>query len=207
MAENKGKLFVISGPSGSGKGELCKRVLKTGCARVSISATTRSARPGEVDGVNYFFITKEEFERRIKVNDFLEFAQYNGNYYGTPKDYVISCLERGINIILEIDVQGALNIKKIMPDAVLLMISAPDYSTLVSRLRGRGDTSEDDMKERLETSRVELAQLPKYDFLVINKTNELDRAVETVCQIIGGKEMEENKTKHFESFANDFYLI
>lgn len=205
MDNKKGKLFVISGPSGSGKGELCKKVLETKLAEVSISATTRAPRNNEVDGVNYFYITKEEFEKRIGNGEFLEYAQYNGNFYGTPKDYVVKCLEKGINIILEIDVQGGLRVKNMIPEAVLIMISAPDYNTLVARLAGRGDTSEDDMAERLERSHWEYSQLPLYNYLVINETGKLEKAVATVCEIISGEAHEECKTQNHRDFAEIFY--
>ncbi|MBE6543055.1 MAG: guanylate kinase [Ruminococcaceae bacterium] len=205
MDNKKGKLFVISGPSGSGKGELCKKVLETKLAEVSISATTRAPRNNEVDGVNYFYITKEEFEKRIGNGEFLEYAQYNGNFYGTPKDYVVKCLEKGINIILEIDVQGGLRVKNMIPEAVLIMVSAPDYNTLVARLAGRGDTSEDDMAERLERSHWEYSQLPLYNYLVINETGKLEKAVATVCEIISGEAHEECKTQNHRDFAESFY--
>lgn len=205
MENKKGRLFVISGPSGSGKGELCKKVLERGIANVSISATTRSPRNNEVDGVNYFFITKDEFQNRIEKGEFLEYAHYNGNFYGTPKDYVLKCLEKGINIILEIDVQGALRVKGMIPEAVLIMISAPDYRTLVARLAGRGDTSKKDMEERLETSRREFASLERYNYLVINETGKLAKAVDTVCEIISGVEHQECKTENHRDFAEKFY--
>ncbi len=205
MENQKGKLFIISGPSGSGKGALCKVVLEKGVAELSISATTRAPRPGEVDGVNYFFLTREEFLERIEKESFLEHARYNGNYYGTPKEYVVSALEKGKNIILEIDVQGALRVKEMMPEAVLIMISAPDYKTLTARLAGRGDTSEDDMNNRLDTARWELEQLYAYDYIVVNPTGELEKAAETVCQIINGVEHEECKTENHRDFSEKFY--
>ena len=153
---NKGKLIVLSGPSGSGKGTVVKELVRGGDFVVSISATTRSPRDGEVNGVNYYFLSKDEFEEKISADGFLEYAQYNGNYYGTPKKPVYDKLDEGINVILEIEVQGALKVKEVCPDALMIMISPPTYENLEKRLRGRGDTKEEDIIKRLDLSSTAL---------------------------------------------------
>ncbi len=207
MENKKGTLVVISGPSGSGKGTICKEIIEKKAAGVSISATTRAPRTGEADGVNYFFLTRDEFEKRISEDKFLEYATYNGNYYGTPKEYVEKCLEKGENIILEIDVQGALRVKKLINEAVLIMTAPPDYKTLESRLAGRGDTAPEDMKNRLAAAKWELEQLPFYDYIVVNRTGELEAAVNTVCDIINGVERKAEKTSENRDFLERFYSI
>ncbi len=165
----KGKLIVISGPSGVGKGTVIKALLAS-CdrLRLSVSATTRAMRPGEVDGVNYHFVTKERFEQMIAQNELLEYARYVENYYGTPEFAVDRMLEAGLDVVLEIEVQGALQVKKRRPDAVLIFIAAPSYAELSHRLLGRGDTPEAQIAQRLETARFEYSIAPQYDYIVVN---------------------------------------
>ena len=164
----KNKLLVISGPSGVGKGTLVK-ALKARRADVveSISCTTRSPRTGETHGKEYFFLTKEEFLRRIAENDFLEYDEHFGNYYGTPKSFVRQMLQEK-SVILEIDVVGALNAKKAIPESVLIMIAPPSVDELKRRLIGRGTETHEAIENRLSRLEYELSQQDKYDYVVIN---------------------------------------
>ena len=200
----KGILIVISGPSGSGKGTLIKRLLELDDSFIySVSATTRAPRVGERHGVNYYFISREDFESRIKSGMMLEHAEYCGNYYGTPKKEVYDNLDAGHNVILEIEVAGAMQIKKKCPDAVLLMIAPPDYESLESRLRGRGDNvAEEVIRARLETARVELAQLDRYDYIVVNGDNMVDEAAHAVIGIV---DAETHRVSRNEDFSNKFF--
>lgn len=169
----KNKLLVISGPSGVGKGTLVK-ALKARRADVveSISCTTRPPREGETHGKEYFFLTKEEFLRRIAENDFLEYDEHFGNYYGTPKSFVKDMLKEK-SVILEIDVVGALNAKKAIPESVLIMIAPPSLEELKRRLVGRGTETDEDIKNRLSRLDYEMSQQDKYDYVVINDDLEL----------------------------------
>lgn len=203
--EKKGFLLVLSGPAGSGKGTVVKQLLSDHPDEfaLSVSCTTRNPRPGEIDGVHYFFISSKEFEERVEKGMFLEHATYcTGSSYGTPKDYVMKKLSEGVNVILEIDVQGGLQIKKNFKDALLIMIAPPDYATLEGRLRGRGTDSDEDIGKRLETSRKELAQLQKYDYLVINEDDGVQKAAESICGILRS---ESCSTKRNKAFAVEFY--
>lgn len=202
---NKGKLIILSGPSGSGKGTVVKELVSGGDFVVSISATTRAPREGEVDGVNYFFLSREAFEEKIKQDGFLEHAEYSGNYYGTPKKLVYDKLNAGINVILEIEVQGALKVKSVCPDALMIMISPPTYENLEKRLRGRGDTKEEDIIKRLEIAKTELETSQKYDYLVLNYDNRLDDTVNIIRGIASGVEHTECKTVNNLDFLDKFY--
>ena len=172
----KGKLIIISGFSGVGKGTVVKYILDNySDYKISISATTRSPREGEVDGTHYHFLTTEKFEDMIKNNQLLEYANYVGNYYGTPRDYVEEQIKANRNVILEIESVGALNVKKIFPEAVLVFITQPDADELEKRLRGRGTEDEETIIARLRKAAKESEGVEKYDYIVINNT--VDEAV------------------------------
>ena len=166
----RGVLFVFSGPSGVGKGTLKAKLFEEFADRIaySVSATTRGPREGEVDGKDYFFISRQEFERRVKNNEFLEHADFAGNCYGTPRAYVEKLLDSGMNVVLEIDVQGALQVMKSMPECVSVFILPPSFEELEHRLRGRGTETEEKVRERLETAKRELPYAPQYDYQIVN---------------------------------------
>lgn len=166
----RGVLFVFSGPSGVGKGTLKAKLFEEFADRIaySVSATTRGPREGEVDGKDYFFISRQEFERRVKNNEFLEHAEFTGNCYGTPRAYVEKLLDSGMNVVLEIDVQGALQVMKSMPECVSVFILPPSFEELEHRLRGRGTETEEKVRERLETAKRELPYAPQYDYQIVN---------------------------------------
>lgn len=165
----KGKLFVISGSSGVGKGTLIKKFLeKNPEVKLSISYTTRNPRPGEIDGVNYFFTTQEKFEKAVKNGEFLEWANFSGNYYGTKASYVEKCLQNGEHLILEIDTQGALQIMKKYPDAEYIFILPPSLKDLEARLRGRGTETEEAIQKRLSQVKRELEISKEFTHRIIN---------------------------------------
>lgn len=178
----KGKFIVISGPSGVGKGTICNRLLNELNAWYSVSTTTRAPRDGEINGVNYFFVTKEKFENKIKEGEFLEYNIYNGNYYGTSKEIVVDKINEGINVFSEIDVNGAHNIKKVFPDALLIYIAPPSIEVLKERLISRGTESIEKINQRLEIAEKELKEVDFYDYVVIN--DDLDKATDEVRNII-----------------------
>ncbi len=168
---NQGKLLVVSGFSGAGKGTVMKKLLETyDNYNLSISATSRKPREGEVDGREYFFKTVDEFKAMIDAGEFLEYAQYVGNYYGTPKGYVVSQLEAGNNCLLEIEIVGALNVKKIFPEAKLIFIAPPSAAELKSRLEGRGTEDEATIAARLSRAVEESEGVENYDYIVLNDT-------------------------------------
>ena len=166
----RGVLFVFSGPSGVGKGTLKAKLFEEFADRIaySVSATTRGPREGEVDGKDYFFISRQEFERRVQNNEFLEHAEFAGNCYGTPRAYVEKLLDSGMNVVLEIDVRGALQVMKSMPECVSVFILPPSFEELEHRLRGRGTETEEKVRERLETAKRELPYAPQYDYQIVN---------------------------------------
>ena len=178
------KLFVISGCSGVGKGTVINEFMKRNSDDfiLSVSCTTRKPRPNEIDGVNYFFISKEEFEKNIKEDKFLEYAQFAENYYGTKKKYVQQKMEDGYNVILEIDTQGALQVKEKMQQAVLIFIAPPSVEELENRLRGRHTEDEATIQKRLAQVKIELERSLKYDYTIINDS--IERAVEEIESIV-----------------------
>lgn len=181
--KHPGKLFVFSGPSGAGKGTICKKLLEENKElALSISMTTRAPREGEVEGVSYYFTDKEAFKKRIEAGELLEHAEVYGNYYGTPKGPVIEKLEKGIDVILEIDMQGALKVKENYPDGVFVFILPPSMSELRKRLTGRGTETEEAIELRLGETLKELSYIEKYDYCVVN--GELDEAVARVKSIV-----------------------
>jgi guanylate kinase len=182
---NKGILFVVSGPSGAGKSTVTKLVREELEIPLSISATTRKPRVGEVDGKDYYFLTIDEFEKKIAEEGFLEYANVHGNYYGTLKSEVESKLENGLDVILEIDVQGGEQIKEKFPQAILIFFKAPNNEELEKRLRGRNTDSEDVIKVRLENSLKELEYEKFYDLVIIN--DEIINAVNNLKNIINKK--------------------
>jgi guanylate kinase len=195
----KGILIVISGFSGAGKGTVVKDILsRYDDYAVSISATTRSPREGEADGREYFFKTKEEFEAMIAAGELIEYAQYVGNYYGTPRRYVEEQLAAGRNMILEIEIQGALNIKKLFPEAVLLFITPPTASELEARLRGRGTEDDATVRARMARAAEEAKGLEAYDYIVVNDT--VCKCSDTIDAIV---KSEKNKSSNQAEFIND----
>lgn len=184
MNENKtGKLFVISGSSGVGKGTLLKELLsKRSDLKLSVSATTRNPRPGEVDGVNYFFMTREQFKADVQNGDFLEWAEFNGNFYGTKGEYVKKTLAKGRNLILEIETKGALQAKQKLPDAILIFILPPSLEELEHRLRGRNTEDETTIQGRLHEAFREIECSKNYDYRIVN--DDLKKALNELESII-----------------------
>lgn len=182
--EKKGLLFIISGPAGSGKGTIVKRVRELDDFDFSVSATTRSPRPGEIDGVHYHFISREEFKQKIEDGEMLEHAEYVGNYYGTPRGPVEEALNSGKNIILDIDVQGALQVKEKMPEAIMIFVLPPDFETLLGRIRNRGTESSEIIAQRMEKARIELEYFDSYDYVVVNSNGGVDEAAGNVIAIL-----------------------
>jgi guanylate kinase len=179
----KGRLFVISGPSGAGKGSISKRILAEVPDLVySVSMTTRPPRPDEVNGKNYYFVTREEFEKTLADDGLLEYAQVYGEYYGTPRAMVMESLSNGLDVVLEIDIQGAMNIRRNYPKGVLIFILPPSMGELRKRITGRGSESEGNIELRLGEALKEIAYIDKYDYCVVN--GDLDEAVERVKAII-----------------------
>ena len=179
----KGRLFVISGPSGVGKGTLCKKLVENHPSlSVSVSVTTRDKRSEDIEGVTYFFKTVDQFKQMIDGNDFLEWTTYNGNYYGTPVKPVADALDCGKDFILEIEVVGALNVRKFFPDAVLVFIAPPSFEALTKRLENRGSETPESIASRIARAKEELAFKEKYDYIVIN--DNLETAVSDVENII-----------------------
>lgn len=192
----KGILVVVSGFSGVGKGTLMRCLTERyGYYALSISATTRAPREGEEDGREYFFRTREEFEELIAQDRLIEYACYCGNYYGTPRDYVEDQMEQGRDVILEIELQGALKIREKYPDAMLLFVMPPDVETLVSRLKGRGTEPEEVIRARLNRAVEESAEIEQYDYMVIN--DDLDRSVEEVHRLIDGQHNKISRNSEF----------
>ena len=183
MSNRKGIIIVVSGFSGAGKGTLMKELTKKyDNYALSVSATTRNPRPGEVNGREYFFVTNEEFEKLINENGLIEHAGYVDHYYGTPRKFVEDKLSQGIDVILEIEIQGALQIKEQYPDAVLLFVMPPSVAELEKRLRGRGTETEEVILQRLKRAKEESVGIEKYDYLVIN--DDLEKCTERLHSII-----------------------
>lgn len=198
---NKGLLTVISGFSGSGKGTVVGKMVDSYDYALSISATTRKPRTGDVDGVHYFFLTREEFEGRIKNNGFLEWAEYVGNYYGTPRDYVEKMLSEGKNVILEIEMQGGLKVKEQCPEAVLIFMVPPSAKELKNRLVNRGTEDMETINRRLMRASEEIEYIDDYDYIVINE--DVDECAGNIHRIIQNEHKKVSNSKDLVNKIKD----
>lgn len=201
---SRGLLIVVSGPAGSGKGTVNSQLVATGDFVFSVSATTRAPRPGEVNGINYHFIDREEFQRRIDEGGFLEYTTYCDNFYGTPLKEAIAVLESGKNLILEIECDGAKNVKKIFPEAVLIMLIPPTFAIQEERLRGRATETEEVILKRLEKAKREIAQLDAYDYIVYNYNGGSAVAADDIKAIVRAEKLARHRQpdaakKYFEN--------
>ena len=195
MLNRKGLLLVVSGPSGAGKGTICKALLnKNDQIKLSVSATTRKQRNGEVHGVNYFFIEKEEFAKMIENGEFLEYAQIYDNFYGTPKAAIIECLEKGQDVILEIEMQGARQIKEVYPEGVFIFVLPPSLEELKSRIVGRGTETQEEIEKRFSCAFEEINQIVNYDYFIVNE--DIEKSVSDVEAIICA---EKNKVTRYKN--------
>ena len=187
-SNKKGLLIIFSGPSGSGKGTIMKSLLASREDTVlSVSMTTRAPRPGEIDGYHYHFVTREEFQKTIEEDGFLEYAEYNGNFYGTPEAPIRRLLNEGKNVMLEIEVQGAEKVMDHRSDVVSIFITTPSYEELERRLRGRGTEPEEVIQKRMKTSQYELSRAFRYQYIVLN--DEVEKAVDRITTIIDAEHM------------------
>lgn len=194
VAKREGVLVVLSGPSGVGKNTVLNVVAKMDSnIMLGISATTRQPRPGEVDGVNYHFKTRAEFEKMIENDEFFEFAEYNGNYYGSPKEEVLNWISAGNAAIIEIEVQGASKVKQKYPEAVFIFLAPPSMHTLISRLRGRNTETEEKIQARYNTACYEVTQAYNYDYIVIN--DDIREAASEIMQIVHAELMRVKRNK------------
>lgn len=192
---SEGFLLVISGPSGCGKGTVSKALLERNSdIEFSISSTTRKKRKGEEDGVNYFFVDEEEFEDRVKNNEFLEYAFVHNNYYGTPRDFVLEEIEKGEIVLLEIDVQGAMQVKKNYKNVVFVFLLPPNMAELKNRITKRGTESEEAINRRFENAFEELSFVGEYDYFVVN--DEVDNAVNDIENIIKVEKLRVKRDKN-----------
>lgn len=194
--KHKGILIVVSGFSGAGKGTLMKQLVHTyDNYALSVSMTTRSPRPGEEEGKEYFFVSKEAFEEKIDQEGLIEYASYCDNYYGTPRDYVEKQLEKGKDVILEIEIQGALKVKKKFPTALLMFVMPPGAAELKKRLEGRGTESLEVIRKRLRRATEEAEGIEQYDFIVIN--DKLEKCVEEMHSLIQAAHFTPNRNEEF----------
>ncbi len=192
---DSGLLLVLSGPSGVGKGTVCKALRERMPNLVySVSATTRAPRAGEVEGVNYFFKSKAEFEEMIRKDELLEWAEYVGNYYGTPRRFVEETLASGRDVILEIEVQGALQVKQKFSQGIFLFLAPPDLAELQNRIVGRGTESEETIRHRMEVAKSEIELMDQYDYVVVNDV--IDCACERIQAIITAEHLKKERQIH-----------
>lgn len=201
---NKGLLIIISGPSGAGKGTVCKELMSMQLPQleVSVSATTRKPRTGEVEGISYFFKTREEFVQMINQNEFIEYAQVYDNFYGTPRSYVQNKLDNGIDVILEIDIQGAMQVKKNNPEGVFVFIMPPSFEELKHRIISRGTESQQDILKRLHEAYKEVCSSRNYDYIVIN--DDVHAAAEKVRSIITAEKCKLKRCKiDYDSYKEE----
>lgn len=183
MFEKKGKIFVISSPSGGGKTTIVRKILSEFPEIIfSVSATTRPKRPDEIDGVHYFFLTEDQFLEKIKNDEFIEWERFYDYYYGTLKTFVIDNIQNGKSVLLEIDVKGALSVKKIFPDAILIFIDVPSFEELVNRLKRRKTESETDLQKRIDRAKMELSYKDKFDYIFVNK--DLEEVISQIKSLI-----------------------
>jgi len=203
----KGLLIVISAPSGTGKTTLTHMLLKEfPDMEFSVSYTTRKPRPGEVNGKDYFFVDRETFEKMIEEGDFLEWAEVYGNLYGTSKSQVLKALNEGKDILLDIDTQGALQVKRNFPEAVLIFILPPSFKELERRLRSRGTDDEETIERRLKIARVEVERAPLYDYIVVN--DRLEKAYEKLKSIVIAEKCRTERLKgQFEKIVKDPEMV
>lgn len=197
---NRGALFVMSGPSGTGKGTICKVLDEDGEIFLSISSTTREKRAGETDGVTYNYTTREEFQKMIDGRQMLEWAVYDGNYYGTPKTTVEKMLSEGKNVVLEIDVQGGFKVKERFPETVMIFVLPPSMTELKKRLIERGRENKECIMSRMEAAREELELAARYNYVIVN--DDLSRCVEEVRDII---KQTETKRNHIKRLLDEKY--
>lgn len=192
----KGILLIVSGPAGSGKGTVVSKLISAHEEiALSVSATTRQPRPGEQNGLHYHFITKDDFEKRIKNGEILEYTTYCENYYGTPLKEVNEALLSGKDIILEIEVDGAMQVKKKLPEAVTVMLTPPDKETLENRLRSRGTETDEVIAWRLERAKEEIALMPEYDYSVVNEDGRADECADLIYSILRAEHQKTAYTK------------
>ncbi len=192
---SKGFLLVVSGPSGCGKGTVCKELFKRNEELIfSVSVTTRKPRNGEINGVNYFFIHEEKFNNMVENHEFLEYAQVHNNYYGTPKKFVLEKIEKGEVVVLEIDVQGALQVKKAYPEAVFIFLLPPSMNELKERIIKRGTETEKDINIRMKNAFKEIEFIDEYDYIVIN--DKVMDAVEKIETIITAEKLKVKRHKN-----------
>ncbi len=196
VINKKGLLLVVSGPSGAGKGTICKVLMnRNNDLKLSVSATTRQPRNGEIEGENYYFLTHEKFNDMISKNEFLEYAQTYSNFYGTPKGPVMESLEKDQDVVLEIEMQGARQVKQIYPEAILIFVLPPSLNELESRLSSRGTETKEQMQERLSCAFEEIKQIKDYNYFIFNETN---REVEAAIEIENIISAEKNRSARYE---------
>lgn len=195
MVKRKGLLLVVSGPSGAGKGTICKSILEQNDhIKLSVSATTRKPRTGEVHGVNYFFIDKEEFKKMIEQGEFLEYAQIYDNFYGTPKSAIMETLEKGQDVILEIEMQGARQVKEVYPEGIFVFVLPPSLKELKNRIVGRGTETAEEIEKRFSCAFEEIKQIDDYDYFIVNQ--DVEKSVKELESIISS---EKNKVTRYKN--------
>lgn len=200
---DRGVIAVISGFSGAGKGTVVEQLVKKHGYTISVSATTRKPREGEVEGKNYFFKTKEQFEEMIQKGELIEYAQYVEHYYGTPKEYVMEQIRNGKDVLLEIEMQGALKVKEKFPEVSLIFITPPSAKELRSRLEKRGTESEEVIAKRIARAKEECAYMPEYDYIMVN--DDLDQCVRQMHQLLQSIHFSRNNQKDLiEKITKDF---
>lgn len=202
---NKGLLIVISGPSGAGKGTICRALLdKNPDIKLSVSCTTRNPRQNEVEGINYYFITKEKFKEMIEADEFLEYAEVYDNFYGTPKAKVESILNEGKDIILEIDIQGALKVKEKYPEGVFVFIMPPSMEELKNRIKKRGSETEESLIKRFKSAFQEINYVANYNYVIVN--DQVEKAVEKLEAIILAEKCRVDRLKGNYIFLQEGFL-